>query len=551
MALLSALAPYLPALKEFFATASAKSTAWLQVAATKGTVWELIAFAEESLGPANARYAVYALYALAGLFAVSILRSLVAVFWTPAGAATAIRKSKKSASPADAAAASKGAKKSGTAATSDAPAAAAVPVVVPRLPVERIAQQQQVAESRTRPLAASDPTSAIRGFPRVGALAVSPCQQHLILSCRKSLKCVLYPQNKKRQFMEKGKELQGQHFVSLAPAMLGGGDAAAKVDVPSVAFSADGQFVALAESITDAVYVVKLQPTPALVWAAKLPKGRLASQLHAGRWSLCSAQQPATSHASSAPDALVVVADKDAALEVLVRVAGATAAAPGSFKLLTNKFKIGHAAAWALSGTTVAVGGTFLREVRMATVHVRDVSSAMALDKRFVWAPRAVKVRALAVIAARAAAGNTRSLLACFYDDGFGEVLDTSCDDGPDIKAVASFQDDDFATACKPGGCHIVAAVGGQAYHEELSLALWSPRGDVSVWRGVPSAADASTDSCQPFAMCHVADLHDTHDGQAVLAVQFIQHGLGIATSGDNDDRHVRLWTLPATAGGK
>ena len=522
MALMSALALHAPAVRQFLATA-----------ASKATVWELLDFVQESVGDENSKKLVIALWVVGGLVGLWIVRSMIVILWTPSGSSSGATSltSKKSAGARKQQ--QQGSKAGGAHGTEDGskvepvPDSAAKKVVVPplALPLRQTADDAAVMlNKRSRPLHAVDPSSSIRGFPRIGALAVSPCQQFLIISCRKTHKCYLYPQNKKKQFMEKGKELQLQHFTNLAPIFMGA-EAAGKADVPTVVFSADGGYVAIAESTTDTVYMLKLQPL-SLVWAYKLPKARLASQLHNGRWGLCS-----TVNANNVPDALMVLHDKDAEVEVLHHL--------GKQQSLIHRFKIGNASSWAMSGKDIAVGGTFMKEARVSSINMRDVAS-MTLDKRFVWAPRAAKLRAFAFVAPKAPDFNTRHLLVCFYDDGFGEVLDVSCEDAPEVRSVGTFTDADFASDSK-SSCNMIAAVGGQAYHEVVSIALWAPCGDVAVWKG-PVGSDGL------IKLNHVVDLHDTHDGDHVTAVQFIQHGLGIATAGDNDDRHVRLWTLPTTA---
>ncbi|RNF10362.1 putative ubiquitin-protein ligase-like [Trypanosoma conorhini] len=372
------------------------------------------------------------------------------------------------------------------------------------------------------------PTSVLRGYPEVDAIMVSPCQRYLFINCRSKRRARLYPQNRNRAFMARGKELQEKHFVSVDEAVKSAMGEEARVEVHSAAFSHDGERLVVSERNSDTFFLFSINGRCQLTLqsSCKLPRHMLVSTL------------PPWGVAGAAYDLIVMTHDKDCELEVFslqsVEFLGKT------------KFAVGNALAWAQRDSTIAAAGSFLKEPRVATLQVRPNGNGIQLiDSVHVEDNAKVRVSALCLTSKNVPEFNTREYLIVFTEGGVGHIYDiapktVNSKTERSLALVGCFQDSSFAGWDATCRVHMTFCLYGSSYHERLAIALFQGR-NVTVYR--QTSAHVSPSGL--FTLEPVVELHDCHEGDSVEHVVFVQHGEGLATSGRADGRHVRLWTLP------
>ncbi|TPP54237.1 hypothetical protein CGC21_21980 [Leishmania donovani] len=369
------------------------------------------------------------------------------------------------------------------------------------------------------------PKSILRGFPEVDILLTSPGQSYLLIGCRSKRKASLYPQSDAAAFMERGKELQERHFTDVNAVVTTAVGLEKKAEIYAAQFSMDDTRLIAGERFTDTFVCFSVSGRTNVnltqLWSMKLPDHRLVSSVP--RWSVLG------------QDSLLSIVDQTAEVEVITRSAAKTSTAH------KDKFKVGSALAWAVCDDRIALGGSFLREPRLSRVVQRADSGSITLEPVAVL-PNAAKLRvsALAFVAPGAPAFNTRSYMIVFLENGIGTIYDVQTPSTQNTpQAVSGFADTDYAGHRVDAPLCILTAVRGQAYHEVLRIALL--RGpNVTVYEQSGKADGGN------FQMVRVADLYDVQEGDAVKHAAFLQNGLGLATSGHADGRHVRMFTLPS-----
>ncbi|CAG9577192.1 conserved hypothetical protein [Leishmania major strain Friedlin] len=396
-------------------------------------------------------------------------------------------------------------------------------------PQQQLLQQQEAeftATSRRTPQdTRATPKSILRGFPEVDILLTSPGQSYLLIGCRSKRKTSLYPQSDAAAFMERGKELQERHFTDMNAVVTTAVGLEKKAEIYAAQFSMDDTRLVAGERFTDTFvcFLVSGRTNVCLtqLWSMKLPDHRLVSSVP--RWSVLG------------QDSLLSIVDQTAEVEVITCGAAETSTAH------KGKFKVGSALAWAVCDDRIALGGSFLREPRLSRVVQRAGGGGITLEPVVVL-PNAAKLRvsALAFVAPGAPAFNTRSYMIVFLENGIGTIYGVqtpSTQNTPQV--VSTFADTDYAGHRVDAPLCILTAVRGQAYHEVLRIALL--RGpNVTVYEQSGKADGGN------FQMVRVADLYDVQEGDTVKHATFLQSGLGLATSGHADGRHVRMFTLPS-----
>ncbi|KPA85447.1 hypothetical protein ABB37_01746 [Leptomonas pyrrhocoris] len=373
--------------------------------------------------------------------------------------------------------------------------------------------------------ARATPASILRGFPEVDFMATSPGQKYFLVGCRSKRRTSLYPQSDATAFMERGKELQEKHFTDVNATVTTAVGLEQKAEIFAASFSADDARLVVGERFTDKFVCFTLSGRTnvslVLLWSMKLPGHRLVSSVP--RW------------APLGTAGILSIVDAAAEVEAITRGPAETATAH------KEKFKVGSALAWAVSDDRVAIGGAFLREPRLARVVQRPSSAGIALETYVVFPnPQKLRVTALAFVTPNAPEFNTRSYMIVFTENGVGTIYDLgSLASQNTPQAVCTFADTDFAEYRSNAPVRIITAVRGKAYHEVLRVAL--VRGsNVSVYEQRGKATDGV------FQLIRITDIFDAQEGDMIRNAAFLQNGLGLATCGNADGRHVRMFTLPA-----
>ncbi|KAG5474325.1 hypothetical protein LSCM1_03105 [Leishmania martiniquensis] len=401
------------------------------------------------------------------------------------------------------------------------PEESAIATPPPPLPKEK----EFTATSRRTPKdSGAVPRSVLRGFPEVDFLLTSPGQSYLLIGCRSKRKTSLYPQSNTTAFMERGKELQEKHFTDVNAVATTAVGLEQKAEIYSAHFSMDDTRLIVGERFTDnfLCFAVSGRTSVCLthLWSMKLPDHRLVSSVP--HWSVLG------------QDSILCIADQTTEVEVITRGAAGTA------KAHKDKFKVGTALAWAVCDDCIALGGSFLREPRLSRVVQRAGSAGIALEPVAVF-PNAEKLRvsALAFVTPGAPDFNTRSYAIAFMESGIGSIYDLATLSTRNMpQMVCTFEDTDYAGYRSDAPLRILTAVRGQAYHEVLLIAL--VRGpNLTVYEQSGKADSGS------FQLVRVADMYDVQEGGPVKFAVFLQNGRGVATSGQSDGRHVRMFALP------
>ncbi|AIN99726.1 hypothetical protein LPMP_280930 [Leishmania panamensis] len=389
-------------------------------------------------------------------------------------------------------------------------------------------QQQEAgftATSRRTPQdARAAPKSILRGFPEVDFMLTSPGQRYLLIGCRSKRKTSLYPQSDATAFMERGKELQENYFTDVNAVVTTAVGLEQKAEIYAAQFSVDDTRLVAGERFTDKFVCFSVSGRTSVslthLWSMKLPDHRLVSSVP--QWSVLG------------QDSILSIVDRSTEVEVITRSAEKTST------VHKDKFKVGSALAWAVCDDRVALGGSFLREPRLSRVVQRAGGGGITLESVAVF-PNAEKLRVLALAFATPGTPefNTRSYIIVFLENGIGTIYDVqtlSTQNTP--QTVCSFSDTDYAGHLSDAPLCILTALRGQAYHEVLRIALL--RGpSVTVYEQTGKADSGN------FQMVRVADMYDVQEGDPVKHAVFLQNGLGLATSGYADGRHVRLFALP------
>ncbi|KAI5685730.1 hypothetical protein MNV84_05221 [Leishmania braziliensis] len=390
-------------------------------------------------------------------------------------------------------------------------------------------QQQEAgftATSRRTPQdARAAPKSILRGFPEVDFMLTSPGQRYLLIGCRSKRKTSLYPQSDATAFMERGKELQEKYFTDVNAVVTTAVGLEQKAEIYAAQFSVDDTRLVAGERFTDKFVCFSVSGRTSVslthLWSMKLPDHRLVSSVP--QWSVLG------------QDSILSIMDRSTEVEVITRSAEKTST------VHKDKFKVGSALAWAVCDDRVALGGSFLREPRLSRVVQRAGGGGITLESVAVF-PNAEKLRvlALAFVTPGTPEFNTRSYMIVFLENGIGTIYDVqtlSTQNTP--QTVCSFSDTDYAGHLRDAPLCILTALRGQAYHEVLRIALL--RGpSVTVYEQAGKADSGN------FQMVRVADMYDVQEGDPVKHAVFLQNGLGLATSGYADGRHVRLFALPS-----
>ncbi|CAJ1029788.1 hypothetical protein Q4I30_005296 [Leishmania utingensis] len=389
-------------------------------------------------------------------------------------------------------------------------------------------QQQEArftATSRRTPQdARAAPKSILRGFPEVDFMLTSPGQRYLLIGCRSKRKTSLYPQSDATAFMERGKELQENYFTDVNAVVTTAVGLEQKAEIYAAQFSVDDTRLVAGERFTDKFVCFSVSGRTSVslthLWSMKLPDHRLVSSVP--QWSVLR------------QDSILSIVDRSTEVEVITRSAEKTST------VHKDKFKVGSALSWAVCDDLVALGGSFLREPRLSRVVQRAGGGGITLESVAVF-PNAEKLRvlALAFVTPGTPEFNTRSYIIVFLENGIGTIYDVqtlSTQNTP--QTVCSFSDTDYAGHLSDAPLCILTALRGQAYHEVLRIALL--RGpSVTVYEQTGKADSGN------FQMVRVADMYDVQEGDPVKHAVFLQNGLGLATSGYADGRHVRLFALP------
>jgi hypothetical protein len=391
---------------------------------------------------------------------------------------------------------------------------------------EKVKEQTFMATSR-RPAqnARATPASILRGFPEVDFMATSPGQRYFLVGCRSKRRTSLYPQSDVAAFVERGRELQEKYFTDVNAAVTTAVGLEQKAEIFAAAFSSDDARLVVGERFTDKFVCFTLSGRTNVslvqVWAMKLPGHRLVSSVP--RWS------------PFGNDGILSILDATTEVEVIARGPGETSTTH------KDKFKVGSALAWAVCEDRVALGGAFLREPRLARVVQRPSTGDIALDTYAVFPnPQKLRVTALAFVTPNSPEFNTRSYLIVFTENGVGTIYDVqSLATQNTPQTVCTFADTDFAEYRSNAPVRLLTAVRGKAYHEVLRVALM--RGtNVSVYEQRGKADDGN------FQMIRIADIFEAQEGDAIRNAVFLQNGLGLATCGNADGRHVRMFALPS-----
>lgn len=388
-------------------------------------------------------------------------------------------------------------------------------------------KEQTFTATSRRPAqnARATPASILRGFPEVDFMATSPGQRYFLVGCRSKRKTSLYPQSDVAAFMERGKELQEKHFTDVNAVVTAAVGLEQKAEIFAASFSADDARLVVGERFTDKFLCFTLsgRTNVSLVqlWAMKLPGHRLVSSVP--RWT------------PFGSEGILSILDATTEVEVITRGAAETSSAH------KDKFKVGSALAWAVNDDRIALGGAFLREPRLARVVQRPANSGIALDTYAVFPnPQKLRVTSLAFVTPNAPEFNTRHYLIIFFENGVGMVYDlNSLASQNTPQVVCTFADTDFAEYRSAAPVRLITAVRGKAYHEVLRVAL--VRGsNVSVYEQRGKADEGN------FQLVRIADVFDAQEGDVIRSAAFLQNGLGLATCGNADGRHVRMFALPA-----
>ncbi|EPY20491.1 hypothetical protein STCU_08975 [Strigomonas culicis] len=367
--------------------------------------------------------------------------------------------------------------------------------------------------------ATTAPSSVLRGFPEVDLLIASPAQKFLLVGCRTKKKCHVYPQDSQAQFAHSGKELQTKGFQSVDAAVREalGLDKDGRVEIYSAAFAPADDFLVVTERNSDTVLGFSLNAKGEMrcAWRCKLPDRRLVSLLPP--WGLMG------------HDTLVCRVDTNAEVE-LIQYSG------GQLTSLKQKFKIGNAASWAQVDNELAVAGSFLHEPRLTKLVPNAAHQSVAIEPVYTVADK-TRALALAIVRKGSPSFNTRHYFICFNELGMGLVYDVdSLQSSNACEVVARFEDADYAGYDAANPVRLITAVAGKSYHETLLIGLIrGPR--ITVYR----VKDVSEPKVE-----RVTDLFNVQEGDAVYQATFVQSGLGIATCGLKDERHVRLFSLPS-----
>lgn len=382
-----------------------------------------------------------------------------------------------------------------------------------------------VTSRRPAQNARATPASILRGFPEVDFMATSPGQRYFLVGCRSKRRTSLYPQSDAAVFVERGKELQEKHFTDVNAAVTTAVGLEQKAEIFAASFSVDDARLIVGERFTDKFVCFTLSGSTNVsltqVWAMKLPEHRLVSSV--SRWTPFKAE------------GILSILNASTEVEVITRGPAETSTAH------KDKFKVGSALAWAVCDDRIAIGGAFLREPRLARVVQRPSNGGIAVDTYAVFPnPQKLRVTSLAFVTPAAPVFNTRSYLIVFTENGVGTIYDLqSLVSQNTPQTLCTFADTDFAEYRANAPIRILTAVRGKAYHEVLRLAL--VRGsNVSVYEQRGKADDGN------FQMVRVVDIFDAQEGDAIRDAAFLQNGLGLATCGNADGRHVRMFALPA-----
>lgn len=432
----------------------------------------------------------------------------------------------------------------------------------------------QAAGSEFRPTRRSPPpatcTATIRGFPQVDILTASAAQNYLLLNCRAKRKTVVYTQRNISLLYQSGgpraKEVE-LSATAVEKAVASAMRRESAVEVYAASFTDDDGALVIGERNTDTFFVFAMRRessvrdsssntsgSPTEVESAvlascvrqfKLPDRRLVSSLPT--WRLLGSV------------GLLTFQQKDCAMELLL-YSSASVDSGTTAVSSKHKFKVGNALAWAQRGHDIAAAGSFMREVRLATLQPRSgahsvhhnhrttASAAEAgaggggevyeLTMRHVFLnPRKLRTLALCLVSPGLPSFNTRSYLIAFSEDGHGQIYDLSTlgslsNTG---EVVCSFTDTDFAGYDAQQPLRMLHAVSGAAYKEKLTVALI--RGaDVTVLR------QSSTEA--HFELTRVKDLYNVQDGNVVREAALIDGGRALVTCGGLQSGPARVFDL-------
>ncbi|ESL08007.1 hypothetical protein TRSC58_04298, partial [Trypanosoma rangeli SC58] len=346
---------------------------------------------------------------------------------------------------------------------------------------------------------------------------VSPCQRYLFINCRSKRRARLYPQNRNRTFMARGKELQEKHFVSVDEAVMSAMGGETRVEVHSAAFSYDGERLMVSERNSDTFFLFSIYRCQlALQTSCKLPRHKLVSTL------------PPWGVAGASYDLIVMRRDKDCELEVF--------SLQSQEFIGKTKFGVGNALTWAQCNITVAAAGSFLKEPRLATLQVHPNGNGIQLlNSVHVEANAKVRVSALCLTSKNVPEFNTREYVMFFTEEGVGYIYDiepktVNSKTERSLALVGRFQDSFFAGWDAACPVHMTFCLYGSSHHERLAIALFRG-GNVTVYRQASTPGSSSG----LFTLEPVMVLLDCHEGDEVEHVVFVQHGEGLATSGRAD----------------
>eukprot|EP00796_Vickermania_ingenoplastis_P008329 gene8329-5839_t len=380
------------------------------------------------------------------------------------------------------------------------------------------------------------PASLIRGLSYVDVMAASPNQRHFLVGSRSKKATYVIPQGDVA-FLRRGKELlkKGSPFTIVEDLEVPLPASVKRMEVYSAQFVpvAEQSVLVIGERNTDTFFVFSVTGDcdVSLQRCLKMPGHRLVSSLT--HWGI------ATNGAGGGMDGLVHFQTKDCVVELLT-------ASSNTFTTATNKFKIGNATAWCHLHDLVAVGGSFMREPRLARIERRDHGSASAFElKPVVTLPAshgstggsALRAVATALVTSGLPAFNTRNYWIVLFEDGTGQVLDLDAmrsTGSPEVVCI--FTDTDYAEYTPEEPVRLLVAVRGTAYKEQLVLLLVRG-GNVTVLHQSGFVA--------PFEMIRRLDIFDALSGTSIAFASLLLGGRGLALCGAEDHRGVRLFELP------
>lgn len=394
----------------------------------------------------------------------------------------------------------------------------------------------------TRKPPSVQPASCIRGMPEIITLAASTNQRYFVFGSKSKKKTVLVPQRRSEtdeslQFLTRGRDLlkAGEPQVVLEELGVALPSSVRRMEVYRVEFapSMEQTVLVVGERQTDSFFVFGVSGlcSVQLQRVLKMPGHRLVSSL--SLWGVLCGMSGLNGF-----EGIFSFQSKDSVVELLQPT---TRGGDGTLASWTSRFKVGNATAWCYAKDHLAVGGSFMREPRLAKLECRDHHGTASVELKPVVtltsAGSSQRVLAMSLVLAGVPAFNTRNYWIILMEDGKGSVYDLDglrSSGAPEL--VGTFCDTDYADFVDNSPVRMLVAVQGNAYKERLLLALL---------RGGNATVLMQNSFVAPFELLHRHDVYNALDGDPIEHAALLLGGRGLALCGKEDSTGIRLFELP------